>query len=80
MPTLQVRDLPQDVYEQLQYLAEKDHRSLAQETIALLKEGIAINLSNKERRRKFLDNDNPLVIDGGNLSDPADFIREGRER
>lgn len=37
MPTLQVRDLPEDIYVQLHYLAEKEHRSLAQETIVLLK-------------------------------------------
>jgi len=30
MPILQVRDLPEDVYVQLNYLAEKEHRSMAQ--------------------------------------------------
>jgi len=80
MPTLQVRDLPEDVYAQLSYLAEKDHRSLAQETIALLKEGITIKLGNKERRRKLLENDNPLGTHAVRLTDPVDFIREDRQR
>jgi plasmid stability protein len=80
MPTLQVRDLPEDVYKQLKYLSEKEHRSLAQETIAVLKEGITAKLGSKERRRQLLENDNPLGIDGCKLSDPVDLIREDRER
>jgi len=35
MPTLQVRDLPEDIYIQLNDLAEKEHRSLTQEAIVL---------------------------------------------
>lgn len=33
MATLQVRDLPDEVYRQISYLAEKEHRSLTQQTI-----------------------------------------------
>lgn len=80
MPTLQVRDLPEDVYQQLSYLAEKEHRSLAQEAIVVLKEGIAAKLGSKERRRQLLEKDNPLGIDGSTLPDPVDLIREDRER
>ena len=80
MPTLQVSDLPEDVYIQLNYLAEKEHRSLAQETIVLLKEGIENKLGNKERRTKFLEKTNPLDIDGNNLPDPIALIREDRDR
>ena len=32
MPPLQVRDLPQETYERLQRCAEREHRSLAQQT------------------------------------------------
>ena len=80
MPTLQVRDLPDEVYTQLNYLAEKEHRSLAQETIAVLKEGITAKLGSKDRRRKLLEQENPLGIDGSKLTDPVDIIREDRER
>ena len=80
MPTLQVRDLPEDVYIQLSYLAEKEHRSLSQETIAVLKEGLVSKLGNKDRRRKLLEITNVLDIDGSNLPDPAVLIREDRER
>jgi plasmid stability protein len=80
MPTLQVRDLPEDVYVQLNYLAEKEHRSMAQETIVMLKEGIVSRLGNKERRKKLLETANVLDIDGATLPDPVDLIREDRER
>ena len=36
MPALQVRDLPQDIYEQLVQSARREHRSLAQETTHIL--------------------------------------------
>lgn len=80
MPTLQVRDLPEDVYNQLSYLAEKDHRSLSQETIVLLKEGIVSKIGNKERRKKLLENETGIGINGKDLPDPVIFIREDRER
>ena len=80
MPTLQVRDLPEDVYVQLNYLAEKEHRSMAQETIVMLKEGIISRLGNKERRKKLLDTANVLDIDGVILPDVVDLIRKDRER
>lgn len=80
MPTLQVRDLPEEVYAQLNYLAEKEHRSLSQETIVVLKEGITAKLGDKDRRRQLLEEGNPLGIDGRRLSDPVDLVREDRER
>lgn len=80
MPTLQVRDLPEDVYVQLHYLAEKEHRSMAQETIVILKEGIMSRLGNKERRKKLLETANVIDIDGTTLPDPVDLIRKDRDR
>jgi len=80
MPILQVRDLPEDVYVQLNYLAEKEHRSMAQETIVILKEGIVSRLGNKERRKKLLETANVIDIDGSTLPDPVDLIRKDRDR
>jgi len=74
-------DLPEDVYVQLNYLAEKEYRSMAQEeTIVILKEGIASRLGNKERRKTLLETANVLDIDGVTLPDPVDLIREDRDR
>ena len=36
MPPLQVRDLPQDLYEEFKRITEFEHRSLAQQTIVAL--------------------------------------------
>jgi len=80
MPTLQVRDLPIEIYTQLNYLADKEHRSLAQQTIVLLKEGMDSKLGNKERRKKLLDKISQLNIDGKDFPDPVDLVREDRDR
>ena len=80
MPTLQVRDLPNDIYHQLNYLAEKDHRSLAQEAIVLLKEVIEAKLGNIQRRKNLLKKIEELQINGKDLPDPVQLIREDRER
>ena len=80
MPTLQVRDLPEDIYFCLKYLAEKEHRSLAQETIVLLKESIESRMETQEGRRKLLKKLKELNINGKNYPDPVQLIREDRER
>ena len=80
MRTLQVRDLPEEVYAQLSYLAEKEHRSLTQEAIVLLKEGIDAKIGNRDRRRKVLEKMTQLGIDGDSLPDPVALIREDRDR
>jgi plasmid stability protein len=80
MPTLQVRDLPADLYAKLSYLAEREHRSLAQETIVLLKESIENKFAHQNRRKKVLENFDGLNIDGKNLPDQIELIREDRER
>ncbi|MDO4290614.1 MAG: argininosuccinate lyase [Eggerthellaceae bacterium] len=40
MPALQVRDFPDDMYEQLKECAAREHRSIAQQTIAFVEQGI----------------------------------------
>ena len=80
MPTLQVRDLPDEIYSQLSYLAQKEHRSLTQEAIVLLKEGIESRVGNKERRRAAIEEKFALGIDGKDLPDPVALVREDRDR
>ena len=38
MPALQVRDFPEDLYEKLRAAAARNHRSIAQQTIAWIEE------------------------------------------
>ncbi len=80
MPSLQVRELPDEIYQQLNYLAARDHRSLAQETIVLLKESIEARMSNQLRRKQLLENYKGLDLDTGHFPDPVQLIREDRER
>lgn len=80
MPTLQVRDLPEEIYAKLNYLAEKEHRSLAQETIVLIKQGMENKLGGKERRKNLLDKIDSLRIDGDTVPDPVVMVREDRDR
>lgn len=79
MPTLQVRDLPTEIYHQLNYLAEKEHRSLAQQTIVLLKEGIEKRLDNKNRRKELLASFEGIGVDSTLVPSPESLIREDRD-
>ena len=40
MASLQIRDMPEDLYESLKLKAEKDHRSMAQQAVILLSEAL----------------------------------------
>lgn len=41
MPALQVRDFPEELYEQLRVRAQKEHRSVAQQTIVAVEEHLS---------------------------------------
>ena len=43
MPSIQVRDLPEQIYRKLKINAKKDHRSLSQQAIVTLKKGLGID-------------------------------------
>lgn len=81
MPSLQIRDLPDDVYEALAYRAEAEHRSLAQQAIVELRR--IPELTARERRleilkelRKRIETESPPTLSRA----PEDLIREDRER
>lgn len=85
MPTLQIRDLPQDIYDNLVALAEENRRSLTQEAIILLQKSIESTKSSKERAELKQENLNkfkeirkglPVMTD----EDIVDLIREDRDR
>jgi plasmid stability protein len=81
MPSLQIRDLPPDVYEALSLRAEAAHRSLAQQAVVELRR--IAELAARDRRMEVLaqireelrrDGTRPLP------AEPAELIREDRER
>ena len=65
MPALQVRDFPDGLYASLKALAAAEHRSVAQQTIALVEEGLRrrspAGVSEEPARPDLLPS--PLVLD-----------------
>lgn len=83
MPSLQVRELPENIYRLLQEKAAIEHRSLAQEAIVTLAKGLETVASNKDRRNRVLT---AIMAQPCNpeqeLSDidPVIMLREDRDR
>jgi len=81
MPTLQVRDVPEHIYRRLTELAEKERRSLAQQTLVVLAKGLEVEIDPKARRREALRRasliDRNLTKD---LPSAVQMIREDRNR
>jgi plasmid stability protein len=83
MSSLQVRELPENIYSLLKQRAEAEHRSIAQEAIALLAKGLETSISPKVRRHKLLEKiAEESGLNGGTASklDPEKLIREDRKR
>jgi len=86
MPLLQVRDFPSDVYDQIKLRAKQEHRTIAQQTIVLLKGSLDNNDSlniqaNKERRRQLLESiKNMNITEEEKDFDFVKAIREDRDR
>lgn len=81
MASLQIRDLPDDVYEALAFRAQAEHRSLAQQAIVELRR--IPELTAREQRleilrelKKRIETEPPSRL--SRL--PEDLIREDRER
>jgi len=82
MPTLQVRNLPEHIYNKIVELAETDRRSITQETIILLEKALKIEKQNKEYRKKLLDQiiNETESENLSNVPDPVPLIREDRNK
>ena len=81
MPSLQVRELPENIYQLLQKKATDEHRSLSQEAIIVLAKGLNTVVSHKARREKLLQ----LIAENQTSKeitefDPVNFIQEDRNR
>ena len=81
MPLLQVRDIPEDLYEELSRIAKLVNRSIAQETIVLLRSALNLKSERIKRRKAILKEARALNIDNADqLPEPAELIREDRDR
>lgn len=82
MHTLQVRNLPEHIYNKIVELAEEDRRSITQETIILLEKALDMEKQNKKQRKKLL---NQIINETKSnnfdeIPDPVPLIREDRYR
>ena len=81
MPLLQVRDFPNDIYEEITFEANRQNRTIAQQTIVLLKRGLGEEISNQERRRLAIEKIKERNIPQKAKSiDHVKLIREDRNR
>jgi hypothetical protein len=81
MPLLQVRDFPEDIYEEITFEARRQHRTIAQQTIMLIKKGLGEEMSNKERRRLAIERTlSRNIPQNAKAVDYAQFVREDRDR
>ena len=81
MASLQIRDMPDSLYESLKNSAERDHRSLAQQALFLLATALGSRHGGKERRRHVLEEilSQRIQIKSKNI-DVVSSIREDRSR
>lgn len=81
MPSLQIRQVPVDLYNALAFRATLAHRSLTQQTLAEL--SLAVGSSGKQRRLQVLQKikqrqaQQPIMVA---MPDLQDFVRQDRER
>jgi len=81
MPSLQIRNLPDDIYQAIAFRAERAHRSLAQQAVIELR-GIIGN-NGHIRREQILARIKQNIAEQGvvdALTPPDELIRNDRER
>lgn len=80
MKTLYVRDVPEELYEQVKALAEKDHRSIQAQALHLIEQALQQQNLQEQRRQAYESiqrrrhEKKPLSVDSLTL------LREDRDR
>ena len=81
MPLLQVKDFPEDIYEEITFAAHRQNRTIAQQTVILIKKGLAEEWPDKERRKLAIERTFARdVPQGAKSMNHLKFIREDRDR
>ncbi|MDR1996765.1 MAG: hypothetical protein LBQ83_00320 [Candidatus Margulisbacteria bacterium] len=89
MPLLQVRNFPEDMYQELKKRAEAEHRTIAQQAVVFLKMSLNVEAAaaqnqinaNIARRRKLLKEiRSSKVPKAAREVDDVKWIREDRNR
>jgi plasmid stability protein len=81
MAMIQVRDVPGHIYRRLAEQASREHRSLAQQTLAVLSRGLGVEMDAKARRKKVFEAIASMdYSQTKKLRDPVRLIRKDRNR
>ncbi len=80
MPTLQIRDIPQHIYDELVAQAKAERRSLTQQALYILEQNLLFESKAFNRKKEVLDRIRNSGKDWSHLPDPEDMIREDRNR
>ncbi|MDR3231145.1 MAG: hypothetical protein LBT65_06880 [Synergistaceae bacterium] len=81
MPLLQVRDIPNDLYETLSKTARMENRSIAQQTVVLLRAALNLREERAFRRKAIFQEIDAMKLNNPDqFPDPADLLREDRDR
>lgn len=92
MPTLQVRDLEQDLYDRLCEAAKRERRSIAQQTVVFIEQGLNGQMQRKPewmireeeriaKRQEFFKrlSEKPPIIFDDDFPTDAELVREDRD-
>jgi len=82
MPSLQVRELPEQIYRKLRDQAKNEHRSISQQAIVTLAKGLDIDLESSKRRKIVIARIKEEVetYQQFELTSPELLVRKDRER
>ncbi len=81
MPTLQIRDVPEHIMEALKEQATKERRTLTQQAIIVLEQGLSFQMHRYQQRLNMLEGITQFrenYQDWANL-DAVELIREDRD-
>ena len=79
MPSLQVRDLPEEIYQALKRAAKAEHRSLSQQAIVALAKGLNLGVDHRKRRARMLAKWNEEPLGQWAHIDATSWIRSDRD-
>ena len=81
MPLLQVRNFPDDIYEEISFEARRQNRTIAQQTVVLIKKGLDKEIPNQERRRLAIEKTGKRKIpENAKSLDYVELVRADRAR
>jgi plasmid stability protein len=83
MSTLQIRNLPDDVYREIKKLSEREHRSLSSQALALLEQALDEHGNRQKKRRAIIEEiraSEENWPEKESLPDPGELLAEDRKR